>query len=418
MQRTLEESWQAAAAGRLGLEQPAPDRLASTYAIHQAREVADAVFHAAGASAIYASNPLERRMRDILAVSQHLQARQQHFATVGQFLLGLEPDLDRHLSMLTGIDITAITEIAEGAAFGGAGPIAASSEPPEASSIPIGRRTAASSISTGRRATRAAVSSITATFSSCIRPIRPKAMGGSSTRSAIAAGSCFFPISAPGLRAATSGSLHDFGDGLPLRLGFTVVWSGWDATVASGNAALGLSAPAPLEGGRPIIRTIRDEFVAGTRPDSPTEFFRLSYAAAALDQAQARLTRRRRQADPRATVPAAEWEFLDQRRVRLLPAGQRPEPGTLYELTYLARDPVPLGIGLAATRDVVSYLRYDASLGRAARAPARATRWVSASRRPGAICATTSPRASTATRPAAVSSTACWRIPPGSAGCS
>jgi len=93
LQRTLEESWHAAAEGRLGVEQRLANRLASTYAIHQAREVADTVFHAAGASAIYASNPLERRMRDIIAVSQHLQARQQHFATVGQFLLGLEPDL-------------------------------------------------------------------------------------------------------------------------------------------------------------------------------------------------------------------------------------------------------------------------------------------------------------------------------------
>ncbi len=93
LQRTLEESWRAAAAGRLGLGERLANRLSSTYAIHQAREVADTVFHAAGAGAIYASNPLERRMRDIIAVSQHLQARQQHFATVGQFLLGLEPDL-------------------------------------------------------------------------------------------------------------------------------------------------------------------------------------------------------------------------------------------------------------------------------------------------------------------------------------
>lgn len=93
LQQALEESWRAAGAGRLGLAERLANRLASTYAMHQAREVADAVFHAAGAGAIYAGNPLERRMRDIIAVSQHLQARQQHFATVGQFLLGLEPDL-------------------------------------------------------------------------------------------------------------------------------------------------------------------------------------------------------------------------------------------------------------------------------------------------------------------------------------
>ena len=151
----------------------------------------------------------------------------------------------------------------------------------------------------------------------------------------------------------------DFGDALPLRLGFTVVWSGWDATVKRANAALGLAAPAAQEAGSPIIRRIRDEFVPGTRPDSPVDVFRLSYAAATLDRSQARLCLRRRQADPRRVLPSEAWEFLDERRVRLLPEGTVPEPGTLYELHYSARDPMVLGIGLAATRDVVSHLRYD-----------------------------------------------------------
>ena len=36
--------------------------------------------------------PFERRFRDIHAVTQQLQGRQAHFETVGQFLLGLDPD--------------------------------------------------------------------------------------------------------------------------------------------------------------------------------------------------------------------------------------------------------------------------------------------------------------------------------------
>jgi alkylation response protein AidB-like acyl-CoA dehydrogenase len=93
LKQTLDAAWRAAAQGRLTVEHRLANRLASTYALHQAREVADTVFHAAGATAIYESHPLERRMRDIITVSQHLQARQQHFETVGQALLGLEPDL-------------------------------------------------------------------------------------------------------------------------------------------------------------------------------------------------------------------------------------------------------------------------------------------------------------------------------------
>ena len=151
----------------------------------------------------------------------------------------------------------------------------------------------------------------------------------------------------------------DFGDALPLRLGFTLAWSGWDASVTRANAALGLTVAPPIADGQPVTGMVRDEFVAGTRPESPTETFRLSYPAATLDRSAAGLTRRRRRADPREAVPASGWEFVDERRVRLLPAGTRPEPGTIYEFTYRARDPLPLGIGLAATRDVVSHLRYD-----------------------------------------------------------
>ena len=36
--------------------------------------------------------PWERRMRDLLSVSQQLQARDDHFENVGRFLLGLDPD--------------------------------------------------------------------------------------------------------------------------------------------------------------------------------------------------------------------------------------------------------------------------------------------------------------------------------------
>jgi hypothetical protein len=151
----------------------------------------------------------------------------------------------------------------------------------------------------------------------------------------------------------------DFGDALPLRLGFTVVWSGWDATVARVNAALGMTAPLPLAAGAPITARIRDEFVPGTRPDSPKDAFRLSYPAATLDQASARLTRRRRYDDAPETLASDAWEFLDARRVRLLPEGYKAEPGTIYDFTYVARDPQVLGLGFAATRDVLSWLRHD-----------------------------------------------------------
>ncbi|MFN2461092.1 MAG: hypothetical protein ABR591_10455 [Candidatus Velthaea sp.] len=34
-------------------------------------------------------------------------------------------------------------------------------------------------------------------------------------------------------------------------------------------------------------------------------------------------------------------------------------PGHIYELVYVAKDPVVTGLGLAAVRDTVSYLKHD-----------------------------------------------------------
>ena len=79
-------------AGHITLEQRMVIRLASTFAIHQSLEVVDTAYHAAGSTAIFEENPFERRFRDIHTVSQQLQGRQEHFETVGRYLLGLAPD--------------------------------------------------------------------------------------------------------------------------------------------------------------------------------------------------------------------------------------------------------------------------------------------------------------------------------------
>lgn len=67
-------------------------RLCSTHAIHAAREVGDFAYEAAGATAVFAAQPFERRFRDLHAICQQLQGRAGHFETVGQHLLGLDAD--------------------------------------------------------------------------------------------------------------------------------------------------------------------------------------------------------------------------------------------------------------------------------------------------------------------------------------
>jgi len=74
------------------LEQRMRIRLASTHAIHAAREAGEFAYEAAGATAVFAANPFERRFRDLHTIAQQLQGRAAHFETVGQHLLGLEAD--------------------------------------------------------------------------------------------------------------------------------------------------------------------------------------------------------------------------------------------------------------------------------------------------------------------------------------
>jgi alkylation response protein AidB-like acyl-CoA dehydrogenase len=88
MMKTLEDAWDTAVQGRkLTADSQLMLRLAPTFAVHQARDVVDACYHAAGATAIFTSNPFERRFRDVHTVSQQVQAHATVFEQVGQALL-------------------------------------------------------------------------------------------------------------------------------------------------------------------------------------------------------------------------------------------------------------------------------------------------------------------------------------------
>jgi indole-3-acetate monooxygenase len=92
-QQVMSEVWQAVEkTGVLGMAQRAGLRLATTYAINQATDVAEQVYRMAGATAIFDTRAFERRFRDAHAVSQQVQGRPTNFETVGRYMLGLEVD--------------------------------------------------------------------------------------------------------------------------------------------------------------------------------------------------------------------------------------------------------------------------------------------------------------------------------------
>ena len=151
-------------------------------------------------------------------------------------------------------------------------------------------------------------------------------------------------------------TIEDAGTGIFLRRGYTLVWSGWDPDAPRANNGLAMKAVVATDNGKPIVRVIRDELVSGTRSGA-RETFRLTHEAATLDQSQAKLTARRNESDARREIPQERWAYVGSREIRLLPEGTQPESGTLYEFHYPAKNPRVLGIGMAATRDLVSFLR-------------------------------------------------------------
>jgi alkylation response protein AidB-like acyl-CoA dehydrogenase len=73
-------------------EQRVANRIVTCHAIHQAREVVNFAYHAAGATAIFERNPFERRFRDFHTVTQQGQAHFANFELLGQALLGVTPN--------------------------------------------------------------------------------------------------------------------------------------------------------------------------------------------------------------------------------------------------------------------------------------------------------------------------------------
>ncbi len=174
-------------------------------------------------------------------------------------------------------------------------------------------------------------------------------------------------------------SLAHAGNGFLMRRGYTVVWLAWQGDLLPGNGRMLLDLPVARERHGPITGPVRVEYIAN-RPGITT--FPLSghastrsHPTVSLDQREARLTRRRYPDDERIGVPAETWRFarveggmgLDNQGAEQaiipadthihIPAGF--EPGWIYELVYTGRDPLVLGLGHAAVRDFVSFLRYE-----------------------------------------------------------
>jgi hypothetical protein len=172
-------------------------------------------------------------------------------------------------------------------------------------------------------------------------------------------------------RAAAPTDSAAYGDALLLRQGYTVLTLGWQWDILPAQNGVHFHPPVAGDARHPITGLVRSDITV----DAPTRVIplghrvgtsqALGYPVSDTADAANVLTVRDTPAGERRVIPRASWRFAreDSGRVSFdprnvyLPAGF--EAGKIYEVVYRAADPVVTGTGLAAVRDVISYLKHD-----------------------------------------------------------
>ncbi len=168
----------------------------------------------------------------------------------------------------------------------------------------------------------------------------------------------------------------DAGDGFLMRLGYTVVDAGWQGDVAAGNSRLFPVLPVPAQpDGSPIVERIRIEYSDRTIPQAGTFTLPLegdasfrSYETADSNTAHSSLSVRDTVSGTGTPIASSRWAFgrCPTGAPSLVPSttdiclfdGFRAD--RLYQLIYPAKNPMVMGLGYAVTRDLGSFLRYQA----------------------------------------------------------
>ena len=161
------------------------------------------------------------------------------------------------------------------------------------------------------------------------------------------------------------------GTGLLMRRGYTVVWSGWEDPLIIGT---GTATNPLLTAALPIARnpngsSIVEKMIIEQIFDNATGTnVALPYRAATLDKSQAYMVVHNHTAfvgGPlvnRVPVPANVWSYVNDQTVRINRADPFLTPydqGAAFEFVFPAKDPIVLALGFAATRDLISFLKYN-----------------------------------------------------------
>jgi hypothetical protein len=147
----------------------------------------------------------------------------------------------------------------------------------------------------------------------------------------------------------------DAGEGFLMNQGYAIAWCGWDISALAANNNLTITVPVASNTDGSSITGPSYEYIEFD--NATAAGYSLAYPAASLNKMEASLTMRLKLEDKPTAIPADKWDYLGNRMIKLLPAGTSFHQGTIYEFRYTAKDPLVAGLGLAATRDFISFLR-------------------------------------------------------------
>ena len=142
---------------------------------------------------------------------------------------------------------------------------------------------------------------------------------------------------------------------LPPR-GYTIVASGWDFAAGLGTADnnMWIKLPVAKNPDGSSITGPGYEYIVTNGATAG-----LTYAAATLDKSQAKLTHRVHLDDVPQVVPSSGWNYNSDGTAISLVGGNFVN-NDIYEFSYTAKDPSVNGIGFAAVRDFLTWLKFEA----------------------------------------------------------
>ncbi len=159
----------------------------------------------------------------------------------------------------------------------------------------------------------------------------------------------------------------DFGDGLLMRRGYTLMWVGWQWDVPPASKVLQLMVPIAKDKGESIKGWLRSDRLMDQDDSFISVSHRNHYPYVAIDQDDPGniLTERESRDGLRNVVPREKWSFLNGSSsvdgADFITKEGGFAAGKIYEIVYRSQDPRVVGMGFAAVRDFMSYAKYESS---------------------------------------------------------